>query len=87
MKLYRAVELDKDGNTDIPVRAVCYHPLGEAKLRRGDTSINPDFCIVEYEYESVLAELCDALGWQGGTLVDAIKEVKRLKDSEPRSNQ
>lgn len=29
--------------------------------------------------EPLLAELCAALGWQGGTIHDALKEVRRLK--------
>lgn len=30
-------------------------------------------------YESQLAELCGALGWQGGTYHQVLREVKRLK--------
>lgn len=32
------------------------------------------------EYDSVLHELCIALGWQGGTIHQVIAEIKRLKN-------
>lgn len=72
-----------------PVSLVCYHPIAEKyllKAARGESSLfddDPDMCkptclAVEYEYDSILHELCCALGWQGGTLSQAMGEVKRL---------
>ena len=72
-----------------PVSLVCYHPIAEKyllKAARGESSLfddDPDMraptCLaVEYEYDSVLHELCCALGWQGGTLSQAMDEVKML---------
>jgi len=71
----KKVPLDEAGT--MPVNCVCYHPLQE---RRIDDDIEPMYCAVETEDDpAILADLCEALGWQGGTIHDAIAEVRRLK--------
>jgi hypothetical protein len=76
-ELLRVVPL----SSKAPVAFVCYHPIAEKHLLRGEIGemSEPTCLAVEYEYDSILHELCCALGWQGGTLSQAIAEVKRLK--------
>lgn len=84
MKLLRVVDLDSKE----PVNYVCYHPISEAKLRLGEIyhfdgePVEPECLAVDYEYESILHEVCFALGWQGGTIHQVIEEIKRLKALE-----
>jgi hypothetical protein len=87
LRLLRVVPLDSKE----PVNHVCYHPISEAKLRRGEMfhmdgePVGPVCLAVDYEYESPLHEICAALGWQGGTIHQVIDEIKRLKkESSPR---
>ena len=79
-ELLRVLPLDYDK----PIQLVCYHPVAERHLILGDDKelAQPTCLAVEYEYDSVLHELCAALGWQGGVLSHAIAEVKRLKQYE-----
>ena len=67
-----------------PVDFVCYHPIAERNLRRGDVGegAEPSCLAVRYEYDSILGELCAALGWSGGTIHQVIAEIKRLKSGE-----
>jgi hypothetical protein len=88
MKLLKAVEII-NGETSIPVLGICYHVMTEKYLRQGminhpttGESIEPLFAVVEYDYESILQQLCEALGWQGGTIHQVIAEIKRLKAKE-----
>lgn len=83
--LLKALPLDNE----TPVQYVCFHPIAAAHLQNGQTvnyitgeKYEPSCMAVDYEYESVLQELCSALGWQGGTIHQAIAEVKRLKAAE-----
>jgi len=69
-----------------PVKYVCFHPIAAAHLQNGETHDNltgekyEPICIAnDYEFDSVLQELCVALGWQGGTIHQAIAEVKLLR--------
>ena len=83
-KLLKVVSIEDETT---PVNYVCYHPISEKYLRRGQTMPDgrdpkPDCLAVEYEYDSVLREICVALGWQGGTRSDAIAEIKRLVRNE-----
>lgn len=78
MNLYEAVLIDSEGNTKEPVLAVCYHPIAEKRLKNGENA-EPMFCIKELEYDSILSMLCNALGWQGGTIYQVVEEIKRLK--------
>lgn len=73
-----------------PVNYVCFHPIAAGHLQNGKThndfdgeKYEPSCLAVEYEYESVLQAVCVALGWQGGTIHQAIDEVKRLKAIAP----
>lgn len=75
-------------DTVTPVRYVCYHPIVAAKLEQGITvneftgeKYTPDCLAVEYEYDSVLREICVALGWQGGTIHQAVEEIRKLKNA------
>jgi hypothetical protein len=85
LKLLRVVPPDSEE----PVNHVCYHPIAEARLRRGETHmlngdpIEPICLAVDYEYESPLHQICTALGWQGGTIHQVIDEIKRLKKEGP----
>ena len=36
---------------------------------------------------TILEELCEILGWQGGTIHDALKEVRRLKNYEKEAGE
>ena len=89
-------------DNDTPVQYVCFHPIAAAHLQNGETineftgeKYEPSCMAVDYEYESILQELCVALGWQGGTINQAIAEVKRLKaagnqgvtDLQPTTNE
>jgi len=48
-----------------------------------DEEMSKPTCLaVEYEYESVLHEICNALGWQGGTIHQVVSEIKRLKEKD-----
>lgn len=47
---------------------------------------SPVFLIRPYEYDSVLREICVALGWQGGTRQLVIDEIKRLRKLEKERN-
>lgn len=86
MKLLRVVEVNENGSTDEPVNHECYHPLQIKELLNGNR-IEPICCAVEYEYDSVLREICVALGWQGGTIHQAIEEIKRLKRMSDDNNK
>jgi hypothetical protein len=88
-ELLRVVPID---STE-PVSFVCYHPIAEKylmKKARGEESFfdddeemsKPTCLAVEYEYESVLHEICSALGWQGGTINQVVSEIKRLKEKD-----
>ena len=85
MKLYEAVSINQDGNTEIPVSGVVYHPIAENRLKRGEPA-EPMFCIRELEYDSILSMLTEALGWQGGTIHEVVDEIKRLK-SQPNPRE
>ena len=80
MKLLRVVEINKTGGTDEPVQYVCYHPIAEARMRRGET-VEPNCCAVDYEFETFTQEVFEALGWQGGVWDEAIKEIKKLREA------
>jgi hypothetical protein len=80
--LLRIIPLD---DTHTPVKYVCYHPIAEKNLlngERGDHAQRVDYA-VEYNYDSVLHEICSVLGWQGGTIWQVIDEIKRLKNAAP----
>ena len=69
---------------------VCFHPIAASALQNGETHNRVDGeryeprCLAnEYDYESVLHAVCNALGWQGGTIHQAIAEIKRLKEVAP----
>jgi hypothetical protein len=73
-------------DTKTPVRYVCFHPIAAGELQNGIThneftgeKYEPDCLANEYEYDSVLQEVCAALGWQGGTIHQAVEEIKKLK--------
>jgi len=74
-ELLRRVNLDSNE----PVNFVCYHPLAEQKILKGEHA-EPSCLAVEYEYESVLHNICALLGWQGGTLQQVTDGVKKLQD-------
>jgi hypothetical protein len=80
MRLLRVVELI-NGETKEPVNYVCYHPIAEKRLRQREYA-DPECCAVDYEYESLLDGICQALGWNGGTLSQVIDEIKKLKAKE-----
>jgi hypothetical protein len=73
MKLLRISD-----NQDEHINHVCYHPIQIKYLMRGE-NVEPICYAVEYEYESLLHCICDALGWQGGVWDQAIAEIKKLK--------
>jgi hypothetical protein len=88
-ELLRVVSIDSKE----PVNFVCYHPIAEKyllKKARGEETFfddddemsKPTCLAVEYEYESVLHEICNALGWQGGTIHQVVSEIKRLKEKD-----
>ena len=81
-------------DNDTPVQYVCFHPIAAAHLQNGETineftgeKYEPSCMAVDYEYESILQELCVALGWQGGTINQAIAEVKRLNLTQASRNR
>jgi hypothetical protein len=78
MRLLKVVEINKNNETDEPVNYVCYHPIAEKRLLNGEYS-KPTCCAVDYEYQSILEPILESLGWQGGTLNQAIEEIKRLR--------
>jgi hypothetical protein len=84
MKLLRVVHLNGDGTTNEDIQYECWHPLGIRLIKRGEIPHikQPYFCAVDYEYGSILDSIIDALGWQGGTLHQALNEIKRLKRNE-----
>ena len=81
MKLLRVIPIDENGMTDEDIQYECWHPLAIAVIKKGQNPVvkQPYFCAVDYEYGSILDSILDALGWQGGTLHQALKEIKRLK--------
>ena len=64
-----------------PVQLVCYHPILDAKLRRGE-EVEPTCLAVYYEYENPIIDIFHALGWQGGTIHQVVAEIKRLKQND-----
>jgi hypothetical protein len=65
-----------------PVNFVCYHPVVAARLPKFDRNFEPlePACLMsEYEYDSILGELCSAMGWQGGTIWQVIEGIKKLR--------
>jgi len=76
-------------DTETPVQYVCIHPLVWRDLMNGET-VNrftgephePDCLANNYGYDSVLHEICEVLGWQGGTIHQVVEEIKRLKLQE-----
>ena len=88
MKILKVIP-QNEVEAGVPVLYVCYHPICASKLERGITTmgltgekIKPYCCAVDYDYDTSLAELCEALGWQGGSWDMAVKEVKRLRLKE-----
>lgn len=73
--LLRRVNLDSNE----PVNFVCYHPFAEQKLLKGEYA-EPACLAVEYEYESILHEICFALGYQGGTRAQIISEIMQMRE-------
>lgn len=73
--LLRRVNLDSNE----PVNFVCYHPFAEQKLLKGEY-VEPACLAVEYEYESILHEICCALGYQGGTRAQIISEIMQMRE-------
>jgi len=61
-----------------PVQYVCYHPVAEKHLKQGHEA-EPTCLAVDYEYEHPILEIFHALGWQGGTIHQAVAEIKRLR--------
>jgi hypothetical protein len=86
MKLLRVVPINEDGTTNEDVQYECWHPLAIVRLEKQlPIQIDqPYFCAVDYKYDSVLHEICNALGWQGGTLTDVVKEIKRLRKGDEK---
>jgi hypothetical protein len=84
MKLLKVIPINEDGSTDENVQYECWHPLGILSLKKETTPVvkQPYFCAVDYDYGSVLDSILDALGWQGGTLHQALDEIRRLKKED-----
>jgi hypothetical protein len=61
-----------------PVQYACYHPVADNRLRHGKPA-EPTCLAVDYEYEHPIVEIFNALGFQGGTIHQAVEEIKRLK--------
>ena len=85
-KLLRAIPAT---DQETPVQYVCIHPVVWKRLMRGETTdmlteepYEPTCLANDYEYESVLHEVCVALGWQGGTIHQVVEEVKRLRTAQ-----
>ena len=79
--LYKRVPLE---STE-PVSFFCYHPIVASKLPKFDRNfepLEPTCLMVEYEYDSILGELCAACGWQGGTIWQVIEEIKKLRAAQ-----
>lgn len=74
MELLRVIP--KESNE--PVNHVCYHPVQVKYLMQGESQ-KPICYAVPYEYNSILHEICDLLGWQGGTISQVREEILRLK--------
>lgn len=72
--LLRSVPVDSKE----PVNLVCYHPVQIEKLLAGE-NVEPQCLAVDYEYDSLLHEICVALGWQGGTRQQVLDEIRKLR--------
>jgi hypothetical protein len=77
--------IDKN-DTTTPVSYVCFHPIAASALERGETvneftgeKYEPSCLAIEVEKGETLHEICVALGWQGGTIHQALDEIKKLK--------
>lgn len=79
-----------------PVQYVCFHPIVASELLKGNTindftdeKYEPSCMAVEYEYEygSILHEVCNALGWQGGTIHQVVEEINKLRKNNADTDE
>ncbi len=60
---------------------MCFSPQQVKDLLKGKPQV-PMCYVGVYNYDSVLHEICDILGWQGGTISQVREEIFRLQDNQ-----